>query len=545
MDVGQKGNINIAGARVAGARIVNARSVALFTAAVIVLVAVPVFAGGSEDNTPYGGVVTIPLLNEVEGFHPLIDREMEGVVLQLLYNGLIKLDKNLMPVPDLAESWRISDDDLSWDFALRRGVLFHDGAEVTSADVVYTYEEILGGSDKYAVSPVFGNIASVSAVGEYTVRFTLRQPYAPLLQLLTVEILPSHLLEGQTDTLEQFRKAPSGTGPFKITAWGDDAVTLEAFDEYFEGRPFLDGVVLKRIPDKKRAWAELMQGNLSIVPDLDREDYEVIAQDDRFATYSYLDVFYHTILINNDDPFLADEDVRVALSKAIDIDELVRETLGGWADSTTGPFVPGTWPYDSSVTRPAFDPAAAKNVFEARGWKDTDGDSILDKDGKRLAVSMLIDQGDVLKEALAKNIKWQLLRIGVQLDVEILTPRELMESRLFPGNYQTALLQFNVAGDPDAPSFLFWHSSRIGATNLARYRNDEVDRLIEQGRSEYDLEKRKTIYHDIHRIMAEDVASIFLFVRRIYTGATSRIAGLATQPQLIFNSVREWKITAQ
>ena len=517
------------------------------TLATLLIVAAlfPAFSRGAEEASVYGGEVTVPLLNQLEGFHPLVDRALEAVVLQLLYNGLVKLNERLEPIPDLAESWGISADGLTWEFRLRSGVLFHDGEEMTSEDVTYTLNEILSGRANYAVSPLFANIESVSGLGHYTVQIALKQPFAPLLHLLTVEILPSHMLTGSPESLEEFRQNPVGTGPFTFAQREGDTITLNAFDQYFEGRPFLDSVKLRYLPDKKRAWAELMQGNLSIVPDLDPEDYEVIRQDTRFSAYSNLDVFYHTVLINNDDPLLSNKAIRVALSLAIDTEEIIDKALGGWADPTSGPFIPGTWPYDESVPANQFDPGAAGEMLAQEGWADTDGDSILEKDGQEFAISLLIDEGDALKEALAQTIKWQLFRIGVRVEVEYLDSRELLQTRLFPGKYQIALLQFNAAGDPDTFTYLFWHSSRIGASNLARYQNHEVDLLLEQGRSEYDFEKRRSIYHDIHRIMVEDAASIFLFARRLYTGATSRIEGLEGQPQLLFKSARDWKITAQ
>jgi peptide/nickel transport system substrate-binding protein len=515
------------------------------TAALVLLLAALLVAQSCQnDESEYGGAVTIPLLRGLEGFHPLIDRNVDATALQLVYNSLIKIDESLEPVSDLAESWIVSGDGTQWDFILREGVTFHDGHIFDSNDVVFTLEEILRGGDSYAVSPLYANIKSIQATGALAVRIELRQPYAPLLHLLTIEILPSHLLENGEMSGDDFRINPIGTGPFMLSSWDDDAITLTAYEGYFEGRPYLDTVRLRTLQDSTQAWSELMQGRVSIVTDLDPDDFKVIDEDERFTTYSYLDLFYYTILLNFEDPLLMNPAVRSALKMAIDTEGIVGETLNGRADVTTGPFIPGTWSHNQSVST-EYDPPEAAKMLADEGWADTDDDGILDNNGKKLEISLLIDEGDGLKESVAQQIKWQLFQIGVQVNVEYLAPREFLQERIYPGLYQAALLQFNAAGDPDNFTFLFWHSSRIGASNLARYRNTEVDRLIEEGRSESDIEKRRTVYRGIHQIMADDTASIFLFVRRIYIGATSQIEGLMAEPQSLMYSVRDWKIRAQ
>ena len=515
------------------------------TAPVLLVFATVLFCSFGGEEVEYGGTVTIPLVIDLEGFHPLVDRNVGSEALQLVYSSLVKIDESLVAVPDLAESWAVSEDGLIWDFNLRKGVQFHDGHILDSHDVVFTLQEILRGGENYAVSPLFANIKAVSEGGPLTVHIELYQPYAPLLDLLTVEIMPSHLLEEGQLSVEEFRKAPIGTGPFTFSEWTDDTFVFSVFEDYFEGRAYLDSVVLRRVQDSTQAWSELMQGRVSVVRDLGPDDFEVIENDDRFTTYSYLDFFYYTVLLNNADPLLSDPRVRRAIDMAVNKAEIVTDVLDGRADETTGPFIPGTWPYNNEVKGSGYDPESAIELLESAGWSDSDGDSILDKDGGELSISLLIDEGDALKDAVAKKLKWQLYQIGVRIDVEYLPLRDLLQTRIYPGQYQTALLQFNAAGDPDSFTYLFWHSSRIGALNIARYGNAEVDLLLVQGRSENDSEKRESIYREIHRLMADDTASIFLFTRRIYVGATSRIEGFKAQPQLLLKSVREWKIKAQ
>jgi peptide/nickel transport system substrate-binding protein len=256
-------------------------------------------------------------------------------------------------------------------------------------------------------------------------------------------------------------------------------------------------------------------------------------------------VFYYTLLLNNEDHLFSDPDVRLAVSLALDRNKIIDEALEGWGDITTGPFTPGTWPYNESVATGLYDLGKARSVLSGAGWKDSDGDGVLERNGEELAFEILIDKGDLLKEAVGRTIKWQLYEAGIKTDIRALDSRILLRERLSPGKYQTALLQFSAAGDPDTFTYLFWHSGRIGSSNLARYRNPDVDNLIERGRSEYELDERRRIYRTIHQQLADDAASVFLFVRRVYMGADSSVEGIKAQPQTFYNSAREWKIEAQ
>ena len=494
-----------------------------------------------KNEEQQGGTVVLGQLTGPDGFHPLIDRSV-GADQQLLFNGLLKLDVSLQPVPDLAQGWTVSEDGLVWDFTLKKGVQFHDGHEFSGEDVVFTLMELLQNPSKYSVAPLFGIVKSVSLLDDRNVRIVLRQAYAPILHLLTVEILPAHILQSSDSAAEQFRTNPIGTGPFVLSDWKDDTIVYDAFDDYFEGRPHLDSVVVKIFADKRRSWSALLQGSVDVVVDMNQEDYGVIENDDRFTKYSYLDFFYYTLLLQLEDPALESAAIRKAIDYAVNRQEIVKDSLGGWADTTSGPFLPGTWAYDTEIAATQFSADKALLLLQAEGWSDSNNDSILDRDGTDFTLSLLVDQGDVLKESVAQKIKWQLLQIGIKVEVEFLDLRELFQERLYPGLFQMALLQFNGVGDPDSFVSLFWHSGQIGASNLARYASPEVDRLIEQGRSTYEPADRKGIYLKIHRKIFDDTAAIFLFVRRVFGAADSKVEGIQPNPQVFFQTARNWRL---
>ena len=515
------------------------------TALSLALLVVLVLAACSSGGNGYGGTAVITLLAEPAGLNPVVDRDTAGNVIPLLFSSLVALDSELAPVPDLAESWEVSADGIQWTFHLRKGVKFHDGVELSSRDVLYTLRTFSDPAVSPRLSQLFGVVEAVDAPTLTDVRITLRSPYAPILNLLTVEILPAHLLENGSASMEAFRRSPVGTGPFKLEEWKDGEITLAAFRDYYSGRPYLDSVVFRSFADRRKAWSELMQGKVDLVPDLEADDYAVIKDDARFQVLSYPDVFYFTVLFNLDDPLTSEPVFREAVDLALDREDIIQGTLGGAAVETTGPFRPGTWPYDPALAKAPHDPKRAKELLASLGWKDEDNDGALERQGKELVLGLLVDRGDTLKVDVAQRIKWQLFGVGIKVELEFLTPQEMLGERLPSGRFQSALLQFNAAGDPDTFTYLFWHSHQIGASNLAGYRNAQVDRLIEQGRVESDVEKRVEIYRSIHRELARDRPAVFLFVPTKLVGMSSRLEGIQSTPTFLSLSAATWKIRTQ
>jgi len=514
-----------------------------------VLIALVLFAaaasmqGCRQERSRYGGTVVLSTVEEPTGFNPLFYMDtLSPNIGSLLFNTLVNIDEQLEYVPELAESWQVSEDGLTWNFRLREGVRFHDGEPLDAEDVVFTYRTLLDPASESPLAPLYGIIEQVEAVDRLQVRFHLAEPYSPLLNLLILEIVPQHLLGKGGIGFEEFARNPVGSGPFVFKSWEEERILLHANPEYFEGRPYLDRVEVRWYPDQSRAWSALMRGEVDLVMDLELEDYRVIREDPRFKTYDYLGIFYYTLLFNLNDPLLADAELRRALDLIVDREDLIEQALNGRAVPTTGPFRPGTWPYDPEVGNPAPDPARAAEILAALDWRDTDGDLILDRDGEELALTILADEGDLPKEAVARRIKWQLFRAGIRAEVQLLSPQELFEEHLYPGKFQATILQFNAGVDPDKFIPFFWHSENIGRSNLGAYGNAEVDRLIEAGRTSPEFEERRNTYRRIHALIAGDRPALFLYMRKIFFAASANIEGINAAPELLYSSIQDWYI---
>lgn len=516
----------------------------LFAAAVLITtVLLDGCRGERDERSRYGGTVVISTFEEPAGLNPLLYLDtLSPNIGSLVFNTLVNIDEQLEYVPELAESWRVSEDGRSWDLHLREGVAFHDGEEMDAGDVLFTYRTLLDPATESPLSSHYEIVDEVEALDGHSVRFHLSEPYSPFPYLLLLEIVPSHLFTGAAESFAAFARNPVGTGPFVFRSWDGEQIVLSANPEFFEGRPYLDRVIVRWYADQGKAWSALMRGEADVVTDLELEDYRVIVEDERFRTYSYNDVFYHTLLFNLRDPLFSDPRLRLAVDLAIDREDLIGSALDGWAAETTGPFRPGTWPYDPDVPPARYDPGEAARILGELGWRDADGDQILEREGRELAFTILADQGDLLKEAAARRIKWQLFQAGMRVEVELLPPQELFQERLFPGEFQVTLLQFNAGVDPDKFITFFWHSDNIGGSNLGAYANPGVDRLIEAGRTSPDFEERKDLYRRIHARIAADRPAVFLYVRKVFFAASASIQGIKAAPELLYPSVKDWYI---
>jgi len=524
-------------------RFSSARHLSGVLIALVLFAAVASTQGCRQERSRYGGTVVLSTVEEPAGFNPLFYLDtLSPNIGSLIFNSLVDIGEQLEYVPGLAESWQVSADGLTWDFHLREGVSFHDGQPLDAEDVVFTYRTLLDPASESPIAFHYSIVEEVEAVDRLQVRFHLAEPYSPLLILLLLEILPEHLLGKGGIGFEEFARAPVGSGPFVFQSWDEERILLSANPEYFDGRPYLEQVEVRWYPDQGRAWSALMRDEVDLVMDLELEDYRIIRGDPRFKTYDYLGIFYYTLLFNLNDPLLADAELRRALDLIVDREDLIEQALNGQAVQTTGPFRPGTWPYDPQVGNPAPDPARAAQILAALGWQDTDGDLILDKDGEELALTILVDEGDLPKEAVARRIKWQLFRAGIRAEVQLLPPQEMFEEHLYPGKFQAAILQFNAGLDPDKFIPFFWHSENIGYSNLGAYGNAEVDRLIEAGRTSPEFEERKNLYRRIHALIADDRPALFLYMRKVFFAASANIESINAAPELLYSSVQDWYI---
>jgi len=464
----------------------------------------------------------------------------------LVYNGLVRYDKNFVPEGELAESWSISPDNLTITFNLRKGVKWHDGAPFTAADVMFTYRTYVDPETPTAYAEDYLQVVRAEAPDDYTFRVTYAEPYAPALMSWGVSIHPKHLLEGVKLAESPLARHPIGTGPYVFKRWDPrEKLVLEANPDYFEGAPWIKRVVYRIIPDQSTMFLELKSGSLDFMGltplQYDRQT-ESTAFKRRYNKYRYLAFGYTYLGYNLRRPLFQDVRVRQALAHAIDKQEIVDGVLLGYGQAATGPYKPDTWVYNPNVMRYSYDPKLAKALLAEAGWEDRDDDGLLDKDGKPFTFTIITNQGNDLRSKSGEIIQRRLREVGIDVKLRILEWASFLNEFVFPGDFDAVILGWT--GGPEPDQYDIWHSSKTAPRqlNFIAYSNSEVDALLERGRRIFDQDERKKIYDRLQEILAEEQPYNFLYVGDALPVVARRFRGIEESPAGIRYNFIDWYV---
>lgn len=396
-------------------------------------------------------------------------------------------------------------------FHLRKGVLWHDGAPFTAEDVKFTYEKIMDEKTNTTRRSDYELVQNLEIPDPYTVRIRYKQPFSPSLETWAMGVIPKHILENEDVNTASFNRQPIGTGPFKFKEWlSDQKITVVANKGYFRGPPNLDQITMRIIPESSLREMEFMVESIDYYG-VEAHQYRRFSLDEDFKVYMTPAYGYTYIGWNMKVPLFADKRVRRALTYAINRQEIVDYLLYGLGRIATGPYPHHMWYYNHDVKPLEYDPEKAKMLLKEAGWEDTDGDGFLDKEGKRFKFTLITNNGNTLRKNTAELVQRQLKEIGIEVEIALYEWSVFLSNKINPRDYEACVLGWSLGLDPD--QYQIWHSSQAEkGLNFVYYNNSEVDRLIEAGRSEYDHEKRKEIYHKIHFLIAEDQPYTFLFM---------------------------------
>lgn len=495
--------------------------------------------------------ITVGFLADAKRLLPLLASDSASADISgLVFNGLTKYDKDIKITGDLAESWEIKKGGLEIIFHLRKGVRWHDGKPFTASDVTFTYETIIDPKAPTPYSSNYGPVESVTALDEHTVRVVYKEPYAPALESWGMGVISRHILEGKDIASEEFNRKPIGTGPYKLKEWiTGQRIVLEANDDYFEGRPKIDRYIARIIPDTATMFLELKFGGIDFMG-LTPPQYKLQADKPlfrrHFQKFRYPAFQYTYLGFNLLDARFKDVTVRRAIAHAINKRSIINGVLLGYGTAATGPFPPESWAYNADVSDVkdiAYDPAHAKKLLAEAGWKPGEGGK-LQKDGKPFSFTVITNQGNDVRLKSAQIIKEDLKAVGIDMDIKVLEWQALLHEFIDKRRFEAVIMGWALSRDPDL--YDLWHSSktREGEFNFISYKNDEMDRLLIDGRQTFDLEKRKSIYHRIHEILAEEQPTVFLFVPDALPVLHRRFKGVEKAPLGIWHDFIHWRVPA-
>jgi len=491
-----------------------------------------------------GGEIRYGVVGDLRSFNPLLGGSpAENLVEQHLFHyGLLKYDERLEPAPNLAARWQFSPDGLTWTFHLRPGVRWHDGTPVTAADVRFTLETILHPDYGGPWAPEFDYLQRVEEVDAATVRLHLWEPHAPLLNALTLPLLPAHRYrEVPVSQLAEtsLNAEPLGYGPYRFT--GSEAgrwVELAAVDEYWDGGPYLEKVVILAFPDEDSALAALAAGEIDYLPYIPPAEaaarQAALAETYRFFTY--LENGYVYIGPNHRHPVLSRKEVRQALMLAINRRRLINDVLDGLAIPAYSHYPPVTAAHHRNIRSYDYDPRQAAVLLEEAGFDQWGPDGIRrDGRGNPLAFSVLTDEGNDELRAVLAAVAEDFRQVGAAMTVEPLPFGSLL-ARLHQGRFEAYALGWRLGLDPDAT--LFFHSRAAAADGSGQimgfndigFRHPQVDRLLDEGRSALDTGARWNVYRQLHALLNEELPYLFLYTPVRVGAVHRRFAGVVETP---------------
>jgi len=478
------------------------------------------------------GTLVIALPGAPSSIDPRLATDAYGTqILQMTHASLIRMDAAGNPVPDLAESWE-ERSPTEIVFRIREGVRFHDGRELSSEDVRYTFSWILDPSNRSPHRALYGKIRAITAPDPRTVVFLLSEPFAPFLAGMVRGIVP----EGLRAT---GYSPPIGAGPYRVDDFQHDAaVVLSRFAGYFGDPPGVGRVIVKFLPDSNVRFLELKKGSVNFVlngvdPDLvpaALESGNLVMEEAPGSNASYLG-------FNLRDPILSDRRVRRAIALAVDREAIVRNLWRGHADLADSLLAPGFWAHADGIPPVRHDPSAAMRLLDSAGYRDPDGNG----PKPRFRLTYKTSQNE-LRRQIAAVIQEQLRKVGIAIEIQSFEWGTFF-SDIRKGNFQLYSLTWVGIQDPDIYHYAF-HSGQlppVGA-NRGGYRNPEVDRLLEEGRREPSRGKRKEIYRKVQVILARDIPVFPLWINRNVLVRDRRLLGFVVTPDEDYTSVKDMVI---
>lgn len=473
-------------------------------------------------------VITLAVPSSPNNLDPRVGTdEVSQKIQQLLYSTLFALNDRLEVVGLLAERWD-SPTPTTYLVRLRKGIRFHDGHELTSDDVVYTFTSLLAPDFISPRKGAYRMLDRVRAVDRHTVEFTLKEPFGSFPINLVIPIVP----KGAGAAL---RSAPNGTGPYRFVSFAvDDRVVLAPFEDYMDGAPRNGGVVIKVVPDDTMRGLELRKGGVDlVVNDLAPDIIHQLRSDPALQVVEGPGTDYAYVGLNLRDPILKDVRVRQALAHAVDRDAIVTHLRRGLARPAVGILPPMSWAFTADVADYRYDPAKAGALLDQAGYRDPDGAG----PASRLHLTLKVSSTE-FNRLQSSVLQQDFARIGVALDVRTYEFATLYADVL-KGQFQLFTLQWVGVSDPDMLRRVF-HTRQMPPSGFNRgfFSNATVDALIDEATVANDDMRRRGLYAEAQRQISREVPYLSLWYKTNVAVARRDLSGVRLSPSADFLFLR-------
>ncbi len=448
-----------------------------------------------------------------------------------LFNSLLKYNQNLDLAGELAESWQVSDDQKTITFKLKPNLKWADGKPLTSADVLFTWQLVTDAKTNSPYASDYQLVKQAQAPDPLTFKVTYEQAYAPALDSWSgLQILPKHLLEGQDIHTTAFARKPMGSNYYQLDSWAHgENIKLSRNSSSVLGKAYIEKLVTRIIPDNSAQFLELMADNIDSMS-LDPIKYSRIIParpelQQKLNLYKELGNSYTYMGFNLKHKPFDDVRVRKAINYAIDKQEIIDGVYLGLGINIASPYKPGTRWSNPGLNPYPYDPVKAKALLKEAGFTDTNGDGILERDGKPFSFEIVTNQNKE-REKSAVLIQRRLKEVGIDVKIRAIEWASFISRFIKTGDFDVVVLGWSLSLDPD--QYGIWHSSQQapGQFNFIGYSNPKVDKLLEQGRTELNPDKRMIIYHEFAKQLLEDSPIVYLSAGYGLTAINKRVQGI-------------------
>ena len=503
----------------------------------------------SSVQPEYGDAMVMGMVGEPSNLIPGLSSDSASSEIQsYLYVAPLEYNKDLEVSLYAAESFEILDNGLRLRFFLRPGIYWQDGVELTADDVEFTYRLMIDEKTPTAYSGDYKAITSFTRIGRYGFEVTYEKPFPRSISTWMRAILPKHALEGADLKKTPLARTPLSCGSYILQEWKPGStLVLTANPAYFRGKPYIDKVVYRVIPDVTTMFLELKAKHIDIIKDsLTPQQFLYQTDTPSFTTeygkYKTLAHAYTFLGYNLKSGFFSDVRVRQALAFGINKDDIIKGSLFGLGEKVIGPYRPGDWAYNDRLEQFPYDPEKALALLAEAGWEQGK-DGVLRKDGAPFVFTLLTNQGNESRIKTAVLLQSQLQKLGIEVKIRTVEWAAFISQFVNPGHFDAIILGWTTTLDPDA--FDVWHSSRIGGLNFIGYSNPEADAILEEGRSTFDRETRKRLYDRLQEILHQEQPYCFLYVPYSLSAVQKRFRGIDPAPAGIFHNTHEWWVPLQ
>lgn len=514
-----------------------------------------------------GGSLTEGIVGTPRFINPVLAiSDADKDLTALIYSGLLRAEGNGF-IPDLAEKYTLSPDGLTYTFTLRENLLWSDGQPLTAEDVIFTIEKVQDPNVRSPKKTAWDGI-TVSAPNIQTIQITLKKPYAPFLENMTLGIIPKHIWGGLSSEefgFSSYNTNPIGSGPYQVEKISQNSsgipeyYTLTPFKQFVGGTPFISQLQIHFYSGEDKLIEAYTNGEVKTISAISPKNAFELKKTGARIESTPLPRTFGVFLNQNEQEIFTDITVRQALNAGIDKEKIINSVLFGFGTQISGPLPPGVLgfaPIQNATSTPLTEAeriSSAKEILLRNGWSYNEEKGVMEKTIKgkpsqALTFSLSTSDAPELRQ-VAEILKQEWEKIGAKVNLRVFEEGDLKQNVIRPRKYEALLFGEIFGRDPDP--YAFWHSSQRfdPGLNIALYANITADKLLEKSRGTIAEEERGALYHSFSTEVSQDIPAFFLYSPSFIYVVPQELHGVElsgiTVPLERFSGIKNWYIRTQ